>query len=110
MKKWQYHVVAVEVFDIGDAIKHRGQRAQLDADVSDDDWMRTTWKRGRADVGRVVLSPRGCYTRPSTALNEWGQEGWEIAGITPALRSFFGGQSADYVDINYAIWLKRPEE
>lgn len=111
MQKWEYKVVTVTVFDIGDAVKHREKRTQLDPDLTDQDWMRRTWKDGRQDITRVAWSDRGCWTTFSNALRELGDEGWELAGTTPQLEQYVASGTADRFVARYPdFWLtfKRP--
>ena len=51
----------------------------------------------------LALSPRGCWTTIPVALDEWGQESWELVGSTcrsPVIRKEF----------DYRFLFKRPKE
>lgn len=110
MAVWEYTVLHCEVTDIGDAIKRKDKRGNLDPGISDQDWMRMTFKVGRQDVCRVIKAPGGFYTTLSRGLNQWGSEGWELAGASPTLELWTGGQNPSWQTTTFYLFLKKRSE
>jgi hypothetical protein len=108
MQKWEYQIITAQIVIVTDQLKKqkKNQPNNLDPKI---DWSTQTWEERSGEIyARVAWSMNGYLTSCSNCLNEQGNQGWELVGMTPSLQISQGSGSAftDYTKFQFI--LKRP--
>ena len=109
MQKWEYQIINAQTVNVTDQLKKqkKNQPNNLDPNIN---WSAETWEERSGEIlARVAWSMNGYLTSYSNCLDELGNQGWELVGMTPSLEPISAGCGLHIT--NYAKFqfiFKRP--